>query len=152
MGDHPISWYRVHPEGGRFFYTALGKRAQHYAGTGITGSPATNFLRRQLYNAILWAAGVDSTGNVVSVADRNRNAPAGFADHAQLRLGAKSLTVTLRNSGVHTIDILTLNGRRIESRRNAVRGEHPFTNLSPGVHLVSISATAGRYSQLVHIP
>lgn len=24
MGDHPLSWYRTFPEGGRFFYTAIG--------------------------------------------------------------------------------------------------------------------------------
>src|SRR5690606_14184531 len=39
-GDHPMSWYRKFPTGGRFFYTALGHHTETY--------DTVTFFRRQV--------------------------------------------------------------------------------------------------------
>jgi type 1 glutamine amidotransferase len=145
--DHPLSWYRELSEGGRFFYTAIGHRANLYQ-----GGNQPRFLRRQLYNAILWAAGVDSTGNVVSVTDRTTKPHSRVADQAQLSFTKSALTVTLLNNGAHSIEILALNGRRIDARQNAARGQYTFDRLTPGVHIITVFSHAGRTTKLITIP
>src|SRR5690606_5199675 len=84
MGDHPMSWFRELPGGGRFFFTALGHRTSSYLGTGTAAAPGElSFIRRQLYNAILWAAGTDSNG-VVSVRGRASGNASKFSDAARV--------------------------------------------------------------------
>lgn len=152
MGDdHPLSWYRAFPEGGRFFYTALGHRPQHYTGTGSDASPATHFLRRQLYNAILWAAGVDSTGAVVSLNRNAQTSPARFPETARLSLQGNALRLTLKHNEPHTIVLTNVQGKVVDTRRGAGR-EHVFANLRPGLHLVSITTPAGRTTRRVVMP
>jgi len=48
MGDHPLVWYHEN-EGGRIFQTALGHEAAAYQ---------TEFLRKHIIGAILWAGGM----------------------------------------------------------------------------------------------
>ncbi len=148
--DHPMSWYKESGDGGRFFYTALGHRAQTYA--GVTNNPTTPeaayFFRRQLYNAILWAAGVDSTGTVVSVADRNRTAPARFADHAQVTFNTGALTVSILNDSPNTVEVLGVNGGRVALKRAEGRAEHRFDALRSGVYVVSVTSGGQRLTRM----
>jgi hypothetical protein len=150
MGDHPMSWYREFSEGGRLFYTALGHRARSYTGPATTATTpeAGYFFRRQLYNAILWAAGVDSTGKVVSVAGRNRNAPARFADHARVTFNAGALTVSLLRDGPNTVEVLGVDGRRVALKRSEGRAEHRFDALRSGVYVVLVTSGGQRVTRM----
>jgi type 1 glutamine amidotransferase len=153
--DHPLSWYRTFPEGGRFFYTAIGHRPSTLLGTGTASTPeAAYFFRRQLYNAILWAAKVDSLGYTTSIGgDKvDSRSPSRFADHARLSLSGGSLTVSLLRDGAHSVEIRGLDGRRVAMRTNAQRGEYDFNGLPSGVHLIAIRTASGTATQLVRIP
>jgi hypothetical protein len=148
MGDHPISWYRVHEAGGRFFYTGLGYRTQNYTGTDA----GAFFVRRQIYNAILWAAGVDSTGAVSVRNPQVTREGRGFTDAARLSLSGGTLTVSLLRDGAHTVEILGLDGRRVASRRGAGRGGYAFENLRPGaVYAVTVTAGGQRFTRMAVI-
>jgi type 1 glutamine amidotransferase len=148
MGDHPMSWYREFPEGGRFFYTAMGSRPNLWN----TALNQPRFVRRQVYNAILWAAGVDSTGAVSVRNPQVTRAGRGFTDAARLSLSGGTLTVSLLRDGAHTVEILGLDGRRVASRRSVVRGDYAFENLSPGaVYAVTVTAGGQRFSRMAVI-
>jgi type 1 glutamine amidotransferase len=148
MGDHPMSWYRDFPEGGRFFYTAMGHRPNVW--TSATNQP--RFVRRQVYNAILWAAGVDSTGAVSVRNPQVTRAGRGFTDAARLSLSGGTLTVSLLRDGAHTVEILGLDGRRVASRRGAGRGGYAFENLRPGaVYAVTVTAGGQRFTRMAVI-
>ena len=144
--DHPLSWYREFPEGGRFFYTALGHRANLYQ-----GGAQPRFLRRQLYNAILWAAGVDSTG-AVSVRGGVSGRETRLTDFARTGISGRTLTVSLFRDGPHTIELRGLDGRRVDVRKGTGRVEHAFVNLRPGVHVVAVTTPEGRYTRRVMVP
>jgi type 1 glutamine amidotransferase len=146
--DHPMSWYREFPEGGRFFYTALGHRANLYQ-----GGSQPRFLRRQLYNAILWAAGHNGDGTSVRGEGRGTEVSGGrFADHARAAFSGGTLTVSLLRDGPHAVGILGLDGRRVAEQRGTGRQEYAFASLRPGVHIVSVTTGAGRAARLVTIP
>jgi hypothetical protein len=153
----PYSWYRTIPEGGRFFYTGLGDRVELFTGaarldsTGDTTRPANNFLRRQLYNAILWAAGVDSNG-VVSVRDRASKNVSKFSDAPRIALNGGALSVSILQDGVHRIELKGLDGRRMALRKGTGKMDHTFTGLHSGVQLVVVTTTAGRQTRRVVIP
>jgi hypothetical protein len=144
--DHPMSWYRVLPTGGRFFYTAVGHRANIWAGT--TANP--RFLRRQLYNAILWTSGYDTASSVSiqpQVAKSLR-----FADVSRMSAGEGALTVTLLQPGIHSVELTTLDGRRVAMRRGEGRDfAYNFSSLNSGVYSVAVNTQNGRSSQLVTI-
>jgi type 1 glutamine amidotransferase len=146
MGDHPMSWYRKFEEGGRFFYTAVGHRAPTYLDSA--GTPTTPFLRRQLYNAILWAAGVDSTGNVVSVTDRTTKQHSRFADHARVSYNAGALTVSILNDEPNTVEVLGVNGGRVALSRGAGRTEHRFDALRSGAYIVVVTTGKHRVTRM----
>ncbi len=142
MGDHPYSWYRELPEGGRFFYTALGHRAQVWENTRT--------FRRQLYNAILWAAGADSTG-VVSVR-KNDAAPVRFTDAARISFSGPTLAVSILYDEKHTVEVRSLDGRFAALRRGTGRADHRIEGLRPGVYTVSVTAGGQRVARLVTTP
>jgi type 1 glutamine amidotransferase len=142
--DHPLSWYRTFPEGGRFFYTALGHRAATFLNTG--GNPSTPFVRRQLYNAILWAGGYDIATAIGPHAESRS-----FTSTARLSLSGSTLAVSILKNEPHTIQLAGLQGKVVDTRRGA-GGEHVFQNLRSGVHVVSITTPAGRSARRVAIP
>jgi type 1 glutamine amidotransferase len=139
--DHPMSWFREFSGGGRFFFTALGHRAQHYLGTG-----ATNYVRRQLYNAVLWAAGADSNG-VVGV----RPAGATRAGKGpEVRVSRSEIHVRVAEETPFTVDIHALDGRRIASRQGRKAGTLVFNNCAPhAVYLVTVTTPHSRASRRV---
>ena len=51
--------------------------------------------------------------------------------------------MSLLHNGAHTVELLALDGRRIDSRHGAARGEYSFANLRPGVHLIAVTSPAG---------
>ena len=153
----PYSWYRELPEGGRFFYTGLGDRVGLFTGApsldsaGDTVRPGTHFLRRQLYNAILWAAGVDSNG-VVSVRGRAAESGRPFSDAARITVNGGALTISVLDDGAHSIELRGVDGRRVGVRSASGRADHIFTDLRPGVHIVAITTPRGRHTRRVMIP
>lgn len=126
--DHPISWYRLLPTGGRFFYTTLGHRAQNWQGNRT--------FRRQLYNAILWAARVDSTGTVgISAGARS---PVSFEAFPQGRI----LRVRFADAASRLVTVRALDGGRVA--KALVRGEGALAVPRAGVYIVSTREGARR--------
>jgi type 1 glutamine amidotransferase len=140
--DHPMSWYRKLDGGGRMFYTAVGHRVQNYQ-----GGANPRFLRRQLYNAIMWTAKYDSTK---STGIRYDKAPGRASDYASVLTGRNALTVSLIQPGDHSVEILGVDGKRVAFQKGtATNGVHNFTNLRAGVYAVSVATSQGRTSRLV---
>jgi type 1 glutamine amidotransferase len=150
MGDHPISWFRQFPEGGRFFYTALGHSASSYTGTNGTTPEAKSFLRRQLYNAILWAAGVDSSGVVVSTRPAG---PVGAGNPLKAWVSGSRIHVRVAEETPFTVDIHALDGKRIASRRGARAGTLVFADIPPhAVYVITVTTSRSRASHRILIP
>jgi hypothetical protein len=146
MGDHPHSWYRTHPQGGRFFYTGVGHRPNLWN----TNAQAPRFFRRQLYNAIVWLSDYDSTG-VVSI--KRTKAPGPASDYSRLAVSPSELTVTMILDGDHSVELLTLDGKRVEIRQGSGSGKsHHFSGLKSGVYILATAGIDGRASRLVTIP
>lgn len=143
MGDHPTSWYRPFPTGGRTFYTGIGHRAQTWQNTRV--------FRRQLYNAILWTAKYDSIGEIVSLNPGYR-ASAAARELFRLRSMPGALAVSMLTEGGHSVELLSMNGRRIEMRQGFGRETtHVFSGLMPGVYIVSMKTRAGVSSRLATV-
>jgi hypothetical protein len=144
--DHPMSWYRKLPTGGRFFYTAVGHRANIWQ-----GGAQPRFLRRQLYNAILWTAKYDSVASVVSV-QAPRGSSMKSSDFSRLSVSPSALTVTLIPGGSHSVELMTVDGKRVALQQGeGSEKAYNFTGLRAGVYAVSVATTQGRSSRLVTI-
>jgi hypothetical protein len=144
--DHPMSWYRRTPgTGGRFFYTAVGHRAQNYDSLG-----PTPFLRRQIYNAILWTAKYDSLGATSSISFKK--APGTVNDYSKLSFAPSAMTVTVTQMGQHRVELLGLDGRSLAQRNGQGSGNaYTFTGLRPGIYALKLATQSGLSSQLVTI-
>ena len=143
--DHPMSWYRRTPgTGGRFFYTAVGHRATNYDSLG-----PTPFLRRQIYNAIVWTAKYDSLS---STAIKSAKAPGNLTDYSQLSFSPSAMTVTVTQIGQHRVELLGLDGRSIEQRTGTGNGmSYTFSGLRPGIYALKLGTQSGQSSRLVTI-
>jgi type 1 glutamine amidotransferase len=149
MGDHPMAWYRQLPEGGRFFYTAVGHRAQHYLG----GSNNVRFLRRQLYNALLWTAGYNEDGSRTAVGVHGRSSARNISDAARLFFTGSTLSVSILTEGPHAVEVRGLDGRSVAARRGEGRASHEFQGLRSGaVYVVSVARGGQRLVRLVTTP
>jgi hypothetical protein len=148
MGDHPHAWYRTSPDsGGRSFYTAVGHRPNLWN----TNTGAPRFFRRQLYNSILWLAKYDSSA-VVSVNYKTSKAPGGAFNYAKLSVKPSELSVTVTQNGMHAVELVSMNGQRIGSRRGNGEGKsYTFGSLNPGVYSVLVYTPQGRSDRLVTI-
>lgn len=145
MDDHPLSWYRSLPTGGRTFYTALGHRPDVWQNTRT--------FRRQVYNAVLWAAKYDSVSRTMSIADADRDTPERVAAYSRLAVTPGALTVTTIHAGSHAVELLRLDGRRLDIRKGTGPGKiYNFTGLRPGVRAVAVWTPVGRAMNLVMIP
>ena len=144
--DHPMSWYRKIGTTGRFFYTAVGHRAQNYQ-----GGNNPRFLRRQLYNAILWTAGYDTVAAPgVSIKPGKAFGPA--SDYSRLSVSPSALTVTMIPEGNHTVELLTVNGQRVAFRQGSgSEKSYNFTGLRPGIYALAVGTTQGHSNRLVTI-
>lgn len=147
MGDHPHSWYRNYPDsGGRTFYTAVGHRPNLWN----TNAQAPRFFRRQLYNAILWLAKYDSAG---TSSIRHTKAPGVASDYSRLAVSPSALTVSVIQPGNHTVELLSLDGKRLAFRQGTSgQTSHEFKNLRSGVYVVSVATGHGRSSRLATVP
>jgi hypothetical protein len=146
MGDHPYSWYREFPEGGRIFYTGVGHRATLYTGTN------TNYLQRQLYNAIMWAAGYNEDGSR-TVGMRTSALTEKFPGVARISNHGGTFTVSILQDGPNTVEVRTLAGRLVASRHGTGRSEHRFADLpSNSMLVVTVKMNAGRAAKLVPAP
>lgn len=151
MGDHPFSWYRAFPEGGRFFYTALGHRPGSWTGSGSGATPeGTAFVRRQVYNAIVWAAKRDSTGNPVGL-NRSRNA-GGHTGPALFSVRSAGSRVWIEAPGrlPYTVEIRALDGTLLQRRQG--NGEMAFHLKRGSVFILSVSSASGRSATRVFVP
>lgn len=141
MGDHPHSWYRELPTGGRFFYTALGHRSQVWN--------TTRAFRRQVYNAIVWTAKYDSSTTSIRTPQM---APGAASDYSRLSVAPGALTVTMIPAGAHTVELLSVDGKRVALQTGEGREKaYNFTGLRSGVYAVSVKTAAGRSNRLVTI-
>jgi type 1 glutamine amidotransferase len=146
MGDHPFSWYREFSSGGRLFYTAMGHRPSNYTGTG-SGATAdgTRFLRRQLYNAIVWAARRDSLGHPVAVG------PAGPRSPRPVEAWISGSQVFVpAGQGRHTVEIRALDGTLRHRRRGM--GAMAFELDRGAVYVVSVASESGTSLRRVLVP
>src|SRR5215217_604307 len=143
--DHPMSWYRRTPgTGGRFFYTAVGHRATNYDSLG-----PTPFLRRQIYNAILWTAKYDSLSSTAIISSK---APGKLTDYSNLTFSPSAMTVTVTQVGQHRVELLGLDGRSIEQRTGTGNGmSYTFSGLRPGIYALKLGTQSGQSSRLVTI-
>ena len=147
MGDHPMSWYRQLPTGGRFFYTAVGHRPNNW-----TGGVQPRFLRRQLYNAFLWTAKYDSLSAVSIMNYKTSKAQGDAFNYAKTLVSASELTVTIMQAGQHAIELVGMDGKRIGSRRGeGLDKSYSFSNLRPGVYAVVVFTPQGRSDRLVTV-
>jgi type 1 glutamine amidotransferase len=143
MGDHPLSWFRQLPTGGRVFYTGLGHRANVWQ--------QTRAFRRQVYNAILWTAKYDSLGTSSSIHPGHK-APGAMKDYSRLSVAPGALTVTMIPGGNHSVELLSMDGKRVglQSGEGSSKA-YNFTGLRSGVYAVAVTTSAGRASRLVTI-
>lgn len=144
MGDHPHSWFRAWPTGGRTFYTGLGHRANVWQ--------STRTFRRQLYNAILWTAKYDSL-STVSLSPTRKTL--GDANHfARFAATPGTLTITAMTAGSHSVELLSLDGRRAAAPQTGegLHAVYTFADLRPGVYAVAVTTSAGRTNRLVTVP
>jgi hypothetical protein len=126
MGDHPVSWYRHLPAGGRFFFTALGHRTQVWQ--------SARTFRRQLYNAILWTAKYDSVSQLVSV-----HPPGGVG--ARFALRAEKGYLHFESDLPASVTVRTADGRLVARRSGS--GETRFPLPSGALYLVTVDRGRG---------
>lgn len=149
MGDHPMSWGRRMAAGGRVFYTSVGHRVEHYLG----GPNNPRFLRRQIYNAILWTAKYDSLSQATGIIP-SRRAAAEASDYSRVEVLPSMLKVTLHSGGNHALELLGIDGRRVARRegRGPTGTGYLFENLRPGVYALFVASKQGRSTRLVAVP
>jgi type 1 glutamine amidotransferase len=136
MGDHPISWTRVEPTGGRFFYTALG----HMDALFIQNQ----FAKTQLKQAILWAAQAGTT--------EIREVDPPGSDHAQVKRGDGALSVTTDEAGPHTVQLVGLDGKFVAKKSGNGPQSFTFGDLKRGsVYCMVVSGKLGRATRLVTV-
>jgi hypothetical protein len=135
MGDHPVSWYRAPVDGGRLYYNAGGHDWQYFRDT--------YWLRRQVYNGILWASGWTPG---VAIADK----PAAHSEAGLAEASRSSITVKVMRDGKHTVELCTLNGKRVSSKKGKGAQSYAFDALKPNtVYAVLISTPREKIRKLV---
>jgi type 1 glutamine amidotransferase len=135
MGDHPFSWYRVSPAGGRFFYTGGGHIKELFT--------VNYWFRRQAYNAILWAAG----GRPVSITSSPDKAP---QESGPAMSAGAEITISFSKAGRHEVDIMSLDGKRVAAERLVGIQSRTFSHLKPNsLYVVLTSNGNERTRQLI---
>lgn len=139
MGDHPMSWYRELPAGGRTFYTGLGHRANVWQ--------ENRGFRRQIYNAILWASKYASPTSL-------RPGPVSSSARGAFLATAARRTLKIRviPEGAHVVELVGVDGRRLAARKGGTGQAHAFEGLRPGTYAVTVTTAEGRARGLVPVP
>jgi type 1 glutamine amidotransferase len=134
MGDHPISWYRENPAGGRMFYCGIGHMQEIFL--------ENQWFRRQAYNAVLYVARVGT----VDV----RTAQKPTLTGARADVSRTAITVSFGPEGKHSVELADLAGRRIASASGTGERTHVFSGLKPNtVYAVLTTTKNGRSRRLV---
>jgi type 1 glutamine amidotransferase len=137
MGDHPISWYRAPENGGRMYYTGAGHDWVYFRDT--------YWLRRQLYNGILWASGWSPISTAKFI---DTKAPGARNNLSQIQ--GTSLVVAVDREGAHTVEIRGLDGKRVAMERGTGKLSHTFANLKPNaVYAVVVNTPREKSRQLI---
>ncbi len=135
MGDHPVSWYRNPADGGRLYYTAAGHDWVYFRDT--------YWLRRQLYNGILWASGWTSG---VSIETKPRTGSAGNIAQAS----RASLTAQVTREGAHSVEVCDLQGHKVFAQRGMGARMYAVNGLRPNtVYAVLVTTPNEKIRQLV---
>ena len=122
------------------FYTAAGHRD-----SVMQRNP---YARRQLYNAILWAAKAAPT-RVVAGPPGPSDGDGGILTAAE----RGSLRVAFPEDGAHAFTVAAPDGRKVASRQGTGAMTHAVSGLRPGsVYVVAGKSRAGTFSRLVTIP
>ncbi len=153
--DHPLSWYRINSAGGRLFQQAVGHQDTLYG--------QNNYLRRIIYNAVVWLGAFQGgpsaswnpfTGlvsNSVAIHYNSKNVYTGD-QLSTISFAGNSITVTFLQSGANTVEIRALDGRRLALVNGQNQQSHTFTNLNRNtVYAVLTSGSLGHQSKLVTI-
>jgi type 1 glutamine amidotransferase len=134
MGDHPISWYRENPAGGRMFYSGIGHMQEIFL--------ENQWFRRQAYNAVLYVA------RVGTVDVRASQRPSNSGERA--KASRTTITVSFASEGKHSVELADLAGRRVASASGTGERSHAFSNLKPNtVYAVITTTKNGRSRRLV---
>ena len=134
MGDHPISWYRENPAGGRLFYSGIGHMQEIFL--------ENLWFRRQAYNAVVWVAHLTPTS--IRAAQR---APLPGESAA---ISRNTLTVSFAEPGKHGVEVTDLSGKRVGSAAGDRAQSHSFTGLrSHTVYTVTTWTKDGRNRRLI---
>jgi hypothetical protein len=124
--------------GGRFYYTG--------AGHAVNNFKENYWLRRQLYNAVLWSSGWTPPSRI----QLNGNNPGLNALGGQTRVSAASLSVTVDREGAHAVEICGLDGKRVALEKGVGKMPHTFANLKPhSVYAVLVSSPHEKTRQLI---
>jgi type 1 glutamine amidotransferase len=135
MGDHPISWYRNPADGGRLYYTAAGHDWVYFRDT--------YWLRRQLYNGILWASGWTPGVSI------DAKAPITGEFGTAKALGS-TIVVNITRDGSHSVAIADLQGKRIAAQRGMGGRVYAFNGLKPNtVYAVLVSTPKENIRRIV---
>ncbi len=144
-GDHPVSYYRQFAGGGRYYYSIIGHSGSFFNTPGMFAT--------QVYNAILWA----SQSGIVGVKDRSGkadDADAAYSGKApEIKAATSGLTVSFSTRGGHTVEVLSLSGKRMASRQGTGARSYAFTGLAThAVYAVITQSPLGRDRRLVTVP
>ncbi|MDB5103653.1 MAG: domain containing protein [Fibrobacteres bacterium] len=138
MGDHPISWFRAPPDSGRFYYTGAGHDWKYFKDT--------YWLRRQVYNAVLWASGY--VPPVIAVEAKPVAGQSDFSSQGT----RSSLTIRINRDGKHTVQVRGLDGRGVAMEKGVGMREYTFGNLEPNsVYAVLVTANGKTSRSLVKL-
>jgi uncharacterized protein len=149
MGDHPIMWVKEPPEGGKTFYYAMGH------GNSIFQRNA--FCKTVLARAITWTSKCaiqDPKAPMVDCATRLRQSPvpADAAGGLNVKGSARSLTIDTPDDGLHTVELLSLGGKRIARKIGAGSQSYVFGDLEAStVYTVVLHTRHGRQARLVPV-
>lgn len=118
----PMSWYRILPEGGRVFYTALGHSGSNY-------TDDSNF-RNHIRDAVLWAAQVEVMGVEDYVVD--------FDVYPNPAID--NLNIHSHFSSAIVFRIVDMTGREVFSEMRILPGKNviEIADLSPGLYLLQV--------------
>jgi type 1 glutamine amidotransferase len=138
MGDHPISWYRAPDNGGRLYYTGAGHDWVYFRDT--------YWLRRQLYNGILWASGWSPASSTKFIDKK----PGQASQNNLSQVAGSSLLVSVDREGSHVVEIRGLDGKRAGMERGFGKKSYTFANLKPNsVYAVIVSTSREKTRQLI---
>jgi type 1 glutamine amidotransferase len=113
MGDHPITWVRTLPTGGRIFYSGIG-----HAG----GFLAPAYTRNLFLNAIYWTAKMDAAAAIRSGA----RPPMRTSQFDVTSAEPSGMRVSVRLAGGYRLQVLSMDGKILAERAGCGTGEYAF--------------------------